>query len=748
MSALTGEHAGLSIESAAGFSPFSGLSLHSADHAEARSADIGTLESPFSAGLVSESPDRADEAAAELLEALQDEDFEDALELLVDEAAAHHLAARGAWSAEPSATETWGALEEWMEPLAAESERAIDELARSLAHVDLLGMPSGDLDELLNTAADVPPLGSEGFDQFLGGLIRKAGKLVGGAVNIAKKGIAVAGKFTPIGILLNKLKGLVRPLLRGVLQSAMNRLPESVRPIAKTLAARFGLGAAEAPADAIATLSEGFDVEATALLFAPDEQNDLFEAKGDDSEASVDRFADLDAARARLTQQLMELPAGAHPIAEIEQFVPPTLAARPLIKLGLSLVGRDKVVRFIADRIARLIKGKIGEEAARTISRPIVDVGLRMLGFEVPVEQERAIAAEALASTIEGTVLRLLELPADAFADEVQLDAALQQAFAESAAAYLPDRLLRPDLPERETAGEGGVWVLMPRATRPCYRFRRYSRTFAVPLSRQLCRRVPWSDGGTLETYLLDHGVDEWPVQAEVDLYEALPGTQLGHLTQDETSAGARRSDSAEFQPLTPDIAGLLLREPALGRGSPTRAGWGRRPRPVPGARYFRVRAHGLGKRGRRIRRLLVRVNSAAAQLRITLRVSERQAQQLLARMERSAPSGQRDLPSVLLALRGLYEATLPALLAARLLKRKIVADPATARSVADRISASVTTGLSAFLTKSAAQFVAAVQDPADGVTITFTLNGFSMDKPDVDLSPAEVAVRPGHDNG
>jgi hypothetical protein len=116
--------------------------------------------------------------------------------------------------------------------------------------------------------------------------------------------------------------------------------------------------------------------------------------------------------------------------------------------------------------------------------------------------------------------------------------------------------------------------------------------------------------------------------------------------------------------------------------------------------------------------------------------------------MERSAPSGQRDLPSVLLALRGLYEATLPALLAARLLKRKIVADPATARSVADRISASVTTGLSAFLTKSAAQFVAAVQDPADGVTITFTLNGFSMDKPDVDLSPAEVAVRPGHDNG
>ena len=56
---------------------------------------------------------------------------------------------------------------------------------------------------------------------------------------------AAVGKFLPINLLLNKLKGLVRPLLNRVLRAALNLLPASVRPVAQVLAKKLGLGEAE-----------------------------------------------------------------------------------------------------------------------------------------------------------------------------------------------------------------------------------------------------------------------------------------------------------------------------------------------------------------------------------------------------------------------------------------------------------------------------------------------------------------------
>jgi len=732
-----------------GQSPFPGAYTSRFDMPEAAPVPTGVLESPFGVGLQEELLSREEEAAAELLEALQDEDFDDALEMLVDEAASRALADMGAWSAAPSETEAWAELEEWISPLATASEQALEDMADRLASADLLGMTSAELDGLLAPVTGESSLGSEAFDQFLGGWVNKATSLVRKAADLGKKGLATAARVLPASVLLNKLKGLVRPLLHRVLAAAMSRLPASVRPIAKTLAAKLGVGETadpEAEADhEVAALAESFDIEATALLFAPDAQEELAEyapseAVGD----GRDRFADLDDARMRLGRQLTELPAGTPPIAEIESFIPPTLAIRPLVKLGMSVVGRDRVIRFIADRIASLIKGMVGTEAARAVSRPIVDVGLRMLGFEVPADEEPGLAGEALASTVESTVLRLADLPAGAFEDELQLDAAVQQAFAEAAAAFLPDRMLRADLPERETAGEGGVWVLMPRATRPRFKFRRFSRTFQRPVSRQIACTVPWSDGGTLETYLVDSGAEQWPVQAEIDLYEAIPGTHIGHFSQDDAvSAGSPRV--GEFEYLTPEIAGLLLGEPGLGRRPSIGGAAKGRPRPTPGGRYFRVRAAAQRRKRPRRRRVLVRLEAATGRLRVIVRLSERQAQQILAKLERATPAGQRDLPSVLRMLKDVYGRTLPAVVAGRLIKHSVVARPGQARTVADRIVAGVTAGLSRFLTSNAAQLVAAIQEPANGVTITVAQNGLTKEGlGGGELPAASVGVRAG----
>ena len=763
-------------------SPFAGFAAGSYPEGAAEEVPAWperALESPFGPGVTrrlgQDEAEELSEEVTEFLAELEDEDFTNAVEALVDEAAARHLADLGAWSAPPSAAEAYSHLETWIEPLAAEAETALERFAESLSRTDLLAISGREFGQLLDSAGEAPTLGPEGFDQFLGGLLNKAKNAVSGAVNLAKKGIAFAGKFLPVGILLGKLKAMVRPLLHRVLQAALNKLPERVRPIARTLATKLGLSESEEPSESEETedgtlrLAEDFDLEVAALLMAPDAQGPAqAEAEVDGTREGPDPVGELDTAREQLAEHLTSLPAGADPTPEIEQFIPAVLAARPLIKMGISLIGRDRVVRFIADRIAGLIKGMVGADAARQLSGPIVDVGLRLLGFEVANSSRDALVGEALASTVEGTVLRLLEQPAETFADELQLDSAVQQAFAEAAAAYIPDRFLRADLPERETAGEGGIWILLPRAVRPRYRQRRYTRVYTIPVSRQLARAIPWSDGGTLETYLLDRGAQRWPVHAEVDLHEAVPGTHLGHLGLAEHEGQAQQGGSEDFQPLTPEVAGLLLGEPGLGRGAmtarqprlgPSAIGQpagrrsagavpGGRLRPVPGRRYFRIRPVGMTGRApaRPRRRVLVwfALSGPAPAVRVALRLTERQAQQMLARLEPSAPGGQRDLPGALRDLRSHYQATLPVRVVSRLLHAALTADAASAGAIADRISAGVSAALSAFLTERATVLAAAVRDPANGITVTVTFHGVTRESLTGPLPAGQVTVKPG----
>ncbi|WP_395110166.1 hypothetical protein [Actinomadura sp. SCN-SB] len=786
MSALPGGRGQPTADQADLMSPFGDLptsllvEVPGADEAVDERPD--TLQSPFAGSLSFTAEARGDvEVLSEVLDHLADEDFAEALEDLVDEAAARRLADQAAWPAPPSIAEAHAMLQEWLEPVASEAERVIDGLATTLAGADPLTMSDTELQALLDTAATPPHLGQEVFDEFIGGLLKKATKAVTGVVSLAKKGLKLVGKLSPINFVLGRLKGLVRPLLNKILGSAIAKLPEAVRPIATTVAGKLGLRVVKG-AEPVSRLADDFDEEVAALLLAPDGTAVAESDEGEPPAAHAERLAELDAARARLGQRLVELPPGTAPVAEIEEFLPAVMALQPLVKMGIKLIGRDKVVNFIAKGIANLVSGMVGPEAAGRLSRPLVDIGLRTLGFEVTPAAARDLPGEALAQTVEGTVTRLLEMPVATFSDELQLGTALQQAFAESAAAFMPDRFLHADLPERETAGEGGVWLLMPRGARPDYRFRRYSQVFTVPITRQTARAIPWSDGGTLESYLLDRGAPSWPVLAEVDLYEAMDATRLGHLTEGEGAP-----DAAEFQPLTPETAGLLLKEPALGRRPAARAN-ARRPR--PGQRMFRVRPAGTGhqRRPRRPRhRVLVWLDSSASAPRLTvvLRLTERQAQEVLDRLQPSRQGAKTDLPGVLKILRGHYAKALPGVVAQRLKRVAVPADapgaagaaaadsagagaaPADAGGGADadagggeaadtgagggdsatigeKVSAAVGAALSAFLTERAVTFAAAVRDPADGVSVRIAFPGVTRQSLSGALPAGQVTVRPG----
>lgn len=786
-------------------SPFAGMAyLDTAEHLdETEPAQPG--ESPFEGFYATASPFNEDEIeeaepgvaeATDFLEAIHDEDFEDALEQLLDEGAAHMLADARQWSSPQSAVEAREVVEQWIAPLVSQWEHAIDGLGAGLESADLNEMADHELDQFLDSLDSPASLGSEAFENFLGGLLKKAKGFIkskiqqavkfvknpikgvldvaASGLNTIKSGVKAIGSQL-LGPLLNKLKSVGLALLKGVVAKLVKPLtkllPAQIRPLVPILTKRLGIGevgdAAEDERDdeatdgAAAELAHAFDNRLLSLYLSSDSEDAPAEEADEElyDEQQPDAIAELDDARARLASQLSEYTGSAPPVAEIEQFIPVVLAIRPLLKLGLKLTGaREKLINLIAEPLAALIKKMIGRDAAesiakiagqepaRMIARAAVGVGFTALGLEAPAPaQDGAVSGEALASAIESTVMRVAdELDETSAADPLQVSAMVQRAFAESAAAYLPDRLLRSDLPERETAEEGGFWVMMPRSVRPRYRFRKYTRVIAIPITRQMARAVPWSDGGTLESYLQDRGVQQWPLHAEVDLYESMPGTMLGHLTQDESLPGGEKPTADEYQPLTRRTAGILLGEPALGRPHHrvgVRAG---AHRPVASQRYFRVRVGQLPvRRTHRPRRWVsVHLHPTARRLRITIRLSEQRARALQARLQRAGASGQRDLPGVLTALRAIYLPHLKLRITRRLLKSSLFTDPVVAAQVAQSVVAGTNAGISSFLTQKGAQLAAAVADPAEGVTIRVTFEGIGSSASQV-AAPI-VTVVPG----
>jgi len=706
-------------------SPFGAATLGSEgedSEAGALEAYAGALESPFAEAMATTDEAGIQSLAFEsLIGELEDEAFDEAIQALVDEAAARHLASTASWSSEGEAP-ALGAqeVEAWLESVASEADRLLEQLAERYSDrpIDAVNLAEFEAegDRLIAEAGPLP-LATE---QFLRRLVKKAKGLVKGAVNIAKKGIAAVGKILPVGRIFAALRKLVAPLLKRVLQMALNRLPESVRPLARDLAGKlFGARESEAPQTgpvALAEITEAFDARLAESLLAPTEARVaelLAESEAESQASPREPVAELDAARARLAQKLEAANPGVSPVAEVEQFIPVVMAALPIIRIGLGIIGRDKVVRFLADKLAGLIKGHIGPQAAQALARPIVDVGLRMLSLEAESSGgASALGSEAMVATLEDTIRTLAELPAESFADPLRLESETQEAFAEAVARHVPRALVARTLPAVETAQDRGVWVYMPRVTRPCYRYKKFTHVFQVPISRPVARAIQFPAGDTLERRLLDAGARVWPVQSEVHLYETLPGTQLGHLAAFEAGStpGEAAAAATEFEELTPEVASMLVNEPGLGRRS-------RMPGRV--RRLFRVAAPGL--RVRRASRFSVRLDASATSpvLRVHLRLSERESHEAAAALDRKAHV------QVIAQLRSVLGAAFRTGLAARLarhLSAKAGAPVPQERpaGLAEKLADSMLGVLSAKLPESAAALGQAARDVAKGVTLSF----------------------------
>lgn len=583
-------------------SPF----LESAYQAETRESDMEIIGEVIAPWAQAESPFVRDETIGmqaeaetvsvigELLTDLEDEDFTASVYEMMAEA--QDIASRGNLniysSQETAQIETQRLLEQHFSGLIAEAERAHTAVAEGLSKYDLTYTSEAELESLVAQFIPAPAVGLTPVqEQFLGGLIKKIGGAVKGAVNFVKKGVkAVGAGLSAIGRtvlmpLLKKLGAFVKPLLQRVIQFAMGKLPASVRPIAQKLADKlFGrsnefesegasVALASAPSAHNVQLEYNFQIaEAVMAIGSGELENEQFAGPMVLSETS-DYAGKLHEATRQLAERLAELKEGEDPRPAIQQFLPVALLAlQPIVKGVIAIIGRDKVVNFIAGLIAKLIARWIGEEQAKMLATPVVDIGLKLIGFEQPDQNinPRLAAAEVLAQTVQETMLSLVQQPASAFEQPNLVQALTMEAFESAVQSNFPSEALRPEL--RETNEGSGQWRLMPTGHRRHW-YKKYTQVFDVSLDPAAMKRiktfaeVPLSDALAATT----RAVTSKTVKARVHVYELLIGSRLVDIARLERNVAGLGSYNwtswRRLMPLTPEAATLLLPAGVAGLG-------------------------------------------------------------------------------------------------------------------------------------------------------------------------------------
>jgi hypothetical protein len=465
-------------------------------------------------------------------------------------------------------------------------------------------------------------------------------------------------------------------------------------------------------------------------------------------------FGELDAARDRLARQLLAGDPQAPPLAELEQFIPAVMAAMPLIRLGVKIIGRNRVVSPLAKLLGTLIQPMVGQAAAGQLSRPLASAGLALLGLEAEAGAgDGRLGAEALVATVEDTVRELLELPAESLETELLLESEVQEAFTRAALRHFPARVLRPGLGD-----DRGVWVLFPRVgTRR--RYKRYSIVEPVSITPPLARSI-FLDGETLEDRLLEAGVTAWPVHAEVHHYETLPGATLGHLAAFETPTVPAAEGALEFEDLEafrPLLAAAPPRDhrpgaggPGAGRPGPHRPGQRapERGRDLPpGSRLVRLAVPGLRLRRRSPLRVRLDVAGPAPVLRLSLHLGEQVAHELVRDLEN------RRAAQVVARFRTIAGDPLRRVLADRLarkLARHAMVLPDGGRErLAGNLAEAALRAVAKELPGLAPTLSAAAQAEAPGVTVTFGFRFADRAALIAGTAPEpQIAVHPGGHRG
>ena len=619
------------------------------------------LETPFVSEYQGEAPVNLEAQALEqTFASLYDRDFNEAVSNLALEAAAQ--AEYFMQTSGEAATQQL--LTEWLNPLRRASEQLFEQAGETVIQQPLLEMGEVEFETLFETVAPPPGLVAPEFEEFFKKVWNKVKKIGGTLLKAAKKGVGTLMKLSPVGLLLKRLARLVRPLLNRVIRFAIGKLPASLRPAATILGRRLGIiretefGETEGETETATTpeaesIAQEFDISVATLMFAQDEveAETLLEEAAQEmlTETETTVLAELNSARESFVNQFATLQTGESSGPAVQQFIPAIL---PVLRVGIRLAGRQRVVNFLAGHLAKLIQKHVGPAASTALSRALVNIGLRMITLEAEAAAPQAEAARAVAATLEDTVRRVANFGFEQFdnLDESReqqqlLESVATEAFFEAAVAHFPTQLLDTRrLEEREmhleVAGQPGAWVYRPRP-----RYKKYTRVFEVTLTPQIAAQILSFGNQRLDAFLRARNV-QMPVKVKVHLYEAIPGTMLSQIAFLEKRVPGLGSGNEEawskIHPLTKQTAGLLLQEPGLGRDMEPR--WlESRNRVGVGQRFFYIEAGSAGRSAGPIvchgaSEVNVTIDLPASQVRINAFLSEADAQKVVATGPKVAP--------------------------------------------------------------------------------------------------------------
>jgi hypothetical protein len=706
--------------------------------------------SPFLAVYEFEEEGRVDpqtEESVSFLNELYDEQLNEALSNLVDEAAAFY---ETNFANEPRDPHTAGyqaqrLLNQHFAPLVAEAETMIQTVASELGKRNLDTLGEDEVETIVDGYRPSRGINPQ-FEEWLGGFVKK---VVNKGLDLAKNAASTVAKLG-LGPILNKLVPLVKPMIKRVIEIAIKKLPPNLQPIARMLRDKlpflkeFEEGEGSEPETTgtyeVAEIQNEFNQGVAKLLFARTEtEQDLEVARAANPPGGPDAYpvAELELARERFINGLGQLKEGEDPTPHVENFLP---ALIPVLKIGLKLAGgRQPVVDFLAPFVGKLIQKFVGPQYTPPLSKAIVDAGLRLLQLETTPEGESKAAAAAVASTVEETMQRVAALPDYVLDNQELLEGAALEAFERAAANNLPPVLpedtyrKRPELREHR----GGFWY-------PC------GRRYKKRLGPKIMARISPYKVASLETFngtTVGEALEEQyaiapgeELEADVHLYEAMPGMRLSDIVRGEEviAKGDGEDGHTVLHPLTRDAAALLLDQPELGRdtrpGDPTAPQVGQRfyYLEIPGKRPLMVPMPAGRAHVRHRSRSRIVLHFPKNEIIARLYLSEIRAQQIAVKLRQHAHMG-----TVVDRLRRLIDRGINRAFAANLGGLKIVhgavipGQPIDALNrlpslvpqvLRGRITEWLVKGLADHLEKHAQEFIKAADDTDDGVTHVITL--------------------------
>lgn len=493
---------------------------------------------------------------------------------------------------------------EYFAPLIRAAELKMDEIQDHFSKHDFATHTENDIEQFFQTLTFDQERFTPVQEAFLGKVFNKVKTVVKKGVDLAKKGVSAVGKLLPINAVLEKLKGLVRPLVEKVLRTAIGKLPAGLRPHAENLAKKYlNLEAADVEITGhqhqVEGIQQEFDHYVARMMFTADEaEANEHLMDYEQSIETADLYENFDrgstpalsyaTARQRFIQELQQLPEGAEPGPIVEQFLPAAIMAlQPFIKMGITLIGRQKIINFLADVLSKLVSKYVPAEVAKPLAANIIDMGMGMIGFEVKEGETTNIAYEAIANTIEDTLLHMESVSESDIDQPEMFTLYVLEAFEKAAAKNFPPQYIKENLRPSKTSG---MWVDMPRDTSvPLYK--KFTRVFDITLDPQMSSSVTVFRDLPLANFLRDkYGLDTTKaIRAKVHLYEIKLDGSLKAIQRSENLPALHNRQSKgwiQLLPLTSSAASVLLNEPGLGV-SFDKHSLANRIRVKPGQRFY-----------------------------------------------------------------------------------------------------------------------------------------------------------------